>query len=206
MVMKPGWANPATNGSRTNRAFASRIGDASLKLPPVPRDSRGPMCRPGAHTGRRTAPPFVASLVALVLLALFRPVPAGARTAEEAQSLANNAISHVRDVGRERAFADFNNPAGGFVDGELYVFCLDASGVVVAHGGNPNIVGRNLGNVRDPDGRMPNAESIRIGLSEGSGWLEYRWPNPVTKRIELKAAYVLKRVRTKVVRSSGDMC
>ena len=46
--------------------------------------------------------------------------------------------------------------------------------------------------VRDPDGRLANVEINRLGLTQGSGWLEFRWPNPATKRIELKAAYVLK--------------
>jgi signal transduction histidine kinase len=101
-------------------------------------------------------------------------------------------VAHIHDVGREQAFADFSRPDGGFVSGELYVFCQDVSGVVVAHGGNPKIVGRNLSDVRGPDGRQPNVEINRLGLSRGSGWLEFRWPNPATKRIELKAAYILK--------------
>jgi cytochrome c len=118
--------------------------------------------------------------------------PVQARTAAEAQALAERGLAHIREVGRDQAFADFSRPDGGFVDGELYIFCQDISGVVLAHGGNPNIVGRNLSDVRDPDQRMPNAEINQLGLTKGSGWLEFRWPNPATKRIELKAAYVLK--------------
>jgi cytochrome c len=117
---------------------------------------------------------------------------ANAGTAEQAQALAERAVAHIHDVGREKAFADFSRPDGGFVDGELYVFCQDVSGVVVAHGGNPMLVGRNMADVRGPDGRLANVEINHLGLTQGSGWLEFRWPNPVTKRIELKAAYVLK--------------
>lgn len=117
---------------------------------------------------------------------------ANAHTAQEAQALAERALAHIHDVGREQAFADFSRPDGGFVDGELYIFCQDISGVVVAHGGNPKIVGRNMADVRGPDGRLANVEINQLGLSQGSGWLEFRWPNPATKRIELKAAYVLK--------------
>jgi cytochrome c len=117
---------------------------------------------------------------------------ANAGTAAEAQALAERAVAHIHDVGRQQAFADFSRPDGGFVDGELYVFCQDASGVVVAHGGNPKLVGRNMADVRGPDGRLANVEINHLGLTQGSGWLEFRWPNPVTKRIELKAAYVLK--------------
>jgi cytochrome c len=132
------------------------------------------------------------SLFATALVTLACSVPVNARTAQEAQSLAERAVAHIKEVGRERAFADFSRPDGGFVDGELYIFCQDISGVVVAHGGNPNIVGKNMSEVRDPDGRLPNVEINRLGLSQGHGWLEFRWPNPVTKRIELKAAYVIK--------------
>ena len=117
---------------------------------------------------------------------------ANAHTAEEAQRLAERGVAHIREVGRDQAFADFSRPDGGFVDGELYIFCQDVSGVVVAHGGNPKLVGRNMADVRGPDGRLANAEINALGLTQGAGWLEFRWPNPATKRIELKAAYVLK--------------
>jgi cytochrome c len=118
--------------------------------------------------------------------------PAAARTAGEALALAERAVAHIASVGRDAAFADFSRPDGGFVDGELYVFCQEASGVVVAHGGNPKIVGQNMSGVHGPDGRLANVEINKLGLTQGSGWLEFRWPNPATKRIELKAAYVLK--------------
>jgi cytochrome c len=117
---------------------------------------------------------------------------ASGHTAAEAKALAERAVAHIRAVGRDQAFADFSRPDGGFIDGDLYVFCHDVSGVVVAHGGNPQLVGRNMAGVRGPDGRLANVEINQLGLSQGSGWFEFRWPNPATKRIELKAAYVLK--------------
>jgi len=134
----------------------------------------------------------VAPLVAIVLAALTIAGPAVARTAAEVTALVERAAAHIREVGRERAFADFSRSDGGFVDGELYIFCQDASGVVVAHGGNPKIVGQNMADVRGPDGKLANVEINQLGLTQGSGWLEFRWPNPATKRIELKAAYVVK--------------
>jgi cytochrome c len=134
----------------------------------------------------------VAPLVAIVLAALTIARPADARTAAEVTALVERAVAHIREVGRDRAFADFSRPDGGFVDGELYIFCQDASGVVVAHGGNPKIVGQNMADVRGPDGKLANVEINQVGLTQGSGWLEFRWPNPATKRIELKAAYVVK--------------
>ena len=134
----------------------------------------------------------VGRLVAVMLVALTIGASAEGGQAEAAKALAERAVAHIRAAGRDQAFADFSRPDGGFVDGELYVFCQDVSGVVVAHGGNPKIVGRNMADVRGPDGRLANVEINHLGLTQGSGWLEFQWPNPATKRIELKAAYVLK--------------
>ena len=141
-------------------------------------------------------------LAVCILTTLALAGPVDARTADEAKALAERAIEHIKNVGREHAFSDFSRLDGGFVDGELYIFCLDRNGVVVAHGGNPKIVGRDMSHVRGPDGKLSNVESNRLGLTEGSGWLEYRWPNPATKRVELKVAYVLK-VDDRTVCGSG---
>jgi cytochrome c len=128
--------------------------------------------------------------------------PAHARTAAEAQALVERGVAHIHDVGRQQAFVDFDRPDGGFVDGELYVFCLDANGVTVANGGNPHIVGHNTSDVHGEDGRRMTVEIGQLGFTRGSGWLEYRWPNPATKRIELKVVYVLK-VDDQTVCASG---
>lgn len=153
--------------------------------------------RHAIHAARSLA---AAGLILSASLAVAQP--ARARTAEEAKDLTERAVAYVHAVGRETAFTAFGRPDGGFVDGELYVFCLDASGTVVAHGGNPSIVGRDLSGVRDPDGRYPNVEANRMGLDHGRGWVRYRWPNPVSKRIEPKSVYVI-RVDDHTVCGSG---
>jgi cytochrome c len=128
--------------------------------------------------------------------------PASAHSPEEVQALVGRAADYIGEHGRQQAFADFSRPDGGFVDGDLYVFCQDVGGVVLAHGGNPKIVGRNMAGVRGPDGRLSNVEINRLGLSQGSGWLEYLWPNPGAGRVQLKVAYV-RRIDDHTVCGSG---
>jgi cytochrome c len=160
----------------------------------VVRDIAGNHHNGGRHWTSRPRDPArrAIRLAEIILASFFAATSASGHTADEAQALAQRGLAHIQDVGREKAFADFNRPDGGFIDGDLYIFCQDVSGVVIAHGGNPKIVGRNMSDIRGPDGRLSNVEINQLGLSQGSGWLEFRWPNPVTKRIELKAAYVLK--------------
>lgn len=137
---------------------------------------------------QNNSPLFIAAALLCGMLAR----PALAATAEEAKAFAERAAAHVKDVGPEKAFADFSRPDGGYVEGELYVFCQAEDGTVVAHGGNPAIVGKNLLNVKDPDGKTPNAEMNKLGLTQGAGWFDFRWPNPATKRVQTKSAYVIK--------------
>jgi signal transduction histidine kinase len=134
----------------------------------------------------------------------FCPVGVGhaARTADEAKAFAERAVAHIQDVGRETAFADFSRPDGGYVDGELYMFCHTADGVNLAHGGNPSFVGKNMMNIKDPDGKLANQEIIHTALEKGTGWVDFRWPNPATKKIEAKSAYVI-RVDDNTICGSG---
>jgi cytochrome c len=144
-----------------------------------------------------------AGLIGLALVAAAaRPAAAEARTAEEAKALLERAVAHIQTVGRVRAFADISRPDGGFVDGELYVFCIAPDGIMLAHGGNPKLVGKNLMVLRDPEGTLTTVGIIRVGQTQGQGWLEYLWPNPGTGRVERKATYVV-RIDEQTICASG---
>ncbi len=130
--------------------------------------------------------------IAAIIAAITSPAPAVAATAEQAKAFSERAAAHIEQVGEETAFADFTRKNVGFVEGELYVFCYDHNGVNKAHGGNASFVGRNLLHIKDPDGAEPNAMIVNMGFDQGRGWVDFKWPNPVTKRIENKSAYVIR--------------
>jgi cytochrome c len=146
------------------------------------------------------AGPLGAALGAALMAA--EPAPASARTAAEAQALVERAADYVRAHGRDQALVDFSRPDGGFVDGELYIFCIDANGIQVANGGNPKLVGKNLFGVRSADGKLPSLEIYRIGQADGKGWFDYLWPNPHAQSIQRKVSYFL-RIDDRTVCGSG---
>jgi hypothetical protein len=133
-----------------------------------------------------------AGTVLVLLAGLFISPSCFASTPEEAKAFSERAAAYIKLVGEERAFADFTRPDAGFVDGELYVFCYDKDGVNKAHGANPAFVGKNLIHIKDPDGKEPNFEIVKIGFEQGKGWVDFKWPNPVTKKIQQKSAYVIR--------------
>ncbi len=129
------------------------------------------------------------SILFLILTLTF---PAfGAGTPEEAKALVEKAIAFYKANGKEKALAEFSNPRGLFVEGDLYIFAYNPEGTIIAHGGDPKLVGRDFIDVKDADGKYFAREFIKIG-PEG-GWVDYKWTNYVTKKIEAKTAY-LKRI------------
>jgi signal transduction histidine kinase len=111
-------------------------------------------------------------------------------TEEEAKALVKKAIAYVKEVGKEKALAEFSNLKGKFIDRDLYIFVYDLNGTVLAHGQNPKLIGKNLYNVKDADGKEYVKERIELVKAKGSGWQEYKFMNPLTKKIERKRAYV----------------
>jgi signal transduction histidine kinase len=140
--------------------------------------------------------------ISVLLATIAAVMQASAGAPEDVQALVARATEHIRQYGREQAFEDFNRPDGGFVNGELYVFCIDGAGIQLANGGNPKLVGKNLSSLRDAEGKATTADMYHIGQTQGQGWYEYLWPNTARHRIERKVAFVV-RIDDQTVCASG---
>lgn len=109
---------------------------------------------------------------------------------EDAVTFVKRAIEFINRHGKERAFAEFNNAKGQFVSNELYIVVSDMNGVVLAHGTNPRIIGKNLMEIKDRNGKQFVKEEIKLIETKGKGWVDFDWINPVTQSIELRSTYV----------------
>jgi len=54
------------------------------------------------------------------------------------------------------------------------------------------LIGKNLIDLKDQDGKYLIREMVDIAKDGGSGWINYKWPNPLNNKIEDKASYVEK--------------
>ena len=136
-----------------------------------------------------------ALLVAALMLALGATSAAAQDkkgTAAEATAMVDKAIAHIKKVGREKAFADFDNSKGAFTDRDLYVVVYDMKGKVLAHGANPKMIGKDVIDLRDSDGKYFVKERVEM-MSKGpnaKGWQDYKFMNPVSRQIEPKSMYL----------------
>ena len=113
-------------------------------------------------------------------------------TRDEAKAMVEAAVEHVKKVGPEAAFKDFSDKSNkAWQKKDLYVFAYTMEGVNVAHGANDKLIGKNLIELKDPEGKFLIKE-LRDTAAKGGGWVEYEWPHPQTKKIESKVSYAKK--------------
>ncbi|MBD3410060.1 MAG: HAMP domain-containing protein, partial [Ignavibacteriales bacterium] len=88
---------------------------------------------------------------------------------------------------RERAYAAL---ASIHYQNDEYIFTYDTEGVVVSHGANPELIGRNLLDIEDVNGVKFAQEFLRIAKEEGSGFTRYHWPKKGETEPSPKLSYV----------------
>jgi len=112
---------------------------------------------------------------------------------EEAVAMVKRVQDKFRKEGAEATFKAVTDQSTiEFHDRDLYPFIYDLTGLNVAHGARPALVGKNLISLKDQDGKYLIREMITIATTSGSGWIDYKWPNPITNKIEDKSSYVEK--------------
>ncbi|MCA1909832.1 MAG: cache domain-containing protein [Magnetospirillum sp.] len=129
---------------------------------------------------------FLAFVVGFPAMAADHPTPLQVR------EITLRAAALVADRGVDEARRAFHG-AGDFRFGEIYVNVIDRNGAWVIYPPAPKNEGKSVLNVTDSDGKLLVKEIIKVAEEQGEGWVEYRWLNPASNRIEPKLTFV-KRV------------
>lgn len=141
--------------------------------------------------------PMLRTVVGLTIIALITIAARAAPVAEfgtkdEAVAMVKRVQEKFRRDGVEATFKAVTAKAREFHDRDLYPFIYDLNGVVTAHGAKPELVGKNLIDFKDQNGKFLIREMVEVANGPGSGWVSYRWTNPTTNIVEDKTAYVEK--------------
>lgn len=138
---------------------------------------------------------FSKFLMSCVLSLSFLPAAFAADdrgTKDQAIAMVKKGIAAIKAQGKEKAFAEFANTANAdYHDRDLYLIVYDLNGINLSHGNNPKMMGKNLIELKAGD-KFVVKEMIAVIKTKGSGWVDYQWPNPVTKVLENKSTYVEK--------------
>jgi cytochrome c len=110
-------------------------------------------------------------------------------TPKEAEAMVKKAVGHIKADGKEAAYADFTEKKPGWVDRDMYVVVYGMDGKVYAHGQNAKMVGKDLIELKDADGKLFVKERVELAASKGKFWQDYKFTDPVSKKVLPKAMY-----------------
>ncbi|MBV8091023.1 MAG: cache domain-containing protein [Alphaproteobacteria bacterium] len=103
-------------------------------------------------------------------------------TAEEARAMLMRAVAAVK-ADKAKALDEFNKGTGGFLQGDLYVFCAQASDGKIVALANPNakqLIGTDQRNLKDPTGKEYGKE-LYAAAQKPEGQItevNYMFPRP----------------------------
>ena len=107
---------------------------------------------------------------------------------DDAQAWVKKAIEFFNANGKDKAIAAFNDGKGHFVKDDLYIYVLDLNGKMLAHP-NATLIGQDFMVKKDADGKLFAVDMVKIAKEKGSGWVDYKWDNPVKKCVDPKTVY-----------------
>jgi cytochrome c len=113
----------------------------------------------------------------------------GNATKEEATAMVKKGVGFLKAQGKEKGHAEISNKAGAFTDRDLYLVVYGLDGTVRAHGANEKMIGKNLIDLKDIDGKPFVKERVELAQAKGTFWQDYKFTNPVTRKIEPKSMY-----------------
>jgi signal transduction histidine kinase len=137
---------------------------------------------------------FFALIVCAALVTMASPVAAAEfGSKDEAVAMVKRVQAEFKKDGPAATFKAVSDKAvAEYHDRDLYPFIYDMSGKCVAHGARPALIGKNLIDLKDQDGKLLIREMVTVVKGPGSGWVDYKWPNPLNNKIEDKSSYVEK--------------
>jgi signal transduction histidine kinase len=110
---------------------------------------------------------------------------------KDAMALADRGAQFVRAHGKAAMIAKINGKDPEFNQGALYLAMRDLNGITIAHP-TMALIGKNLLEVPDADGKLFRQEMLDVAKGKGSGWVDYKFRNPETGKVEAKSTYVLR--------------
>jgi signal transduction histidine kinase len=123
----------------------------------------------------------------------------GGATKDDATAMVKKAITFIKANGADKSYTEIDNKTGQFVDRDLYIVVYQLDGKVLAHGANEKLIGKDLIDAQDVDGKLYVKERVELAEKQPAGfWQDYKFVNPTTKKVEPKQMYCEKLDNTAV--------
>lgn len=112
---------------------------------------------------------------------------------KDAIALVEKGVALVKSDGKAEMIKRINAKDPVFVQSAMYIYMSDArTGVILAHPMNPALVGKDLIDVPDTNGKPFRRAGVEMVAKQGKGWIDYTYKNPASGKIEPKTTYLMK--------------
>jgi polar amino acid transport system substrate-binding protein len=114
------------------------------------------------------------------------------KSREDLVAFVEGARDFALNTTKEEALKTFNDKNGEFVEGSRYIFAEDFGGTTLALPNQPDLVGKNRINDKDPNGVEYIRDTLALAQS-GGGFIYYIKPDPARNMtLGLKLSYIAK--------------
>jgi signal transduction histidine kinase len=114
-------------------------------------------------------------------------------TAKDAVTMVERGAAFAKANGKDALLKKITAKDPEFVQGAMYIYVRDfPSGVNIAHPYNQSIVGKDLNDVPDTNGKLYRRDIMEAAKKDGKGWVDYMYKNPDNGKIEAKTSYLLR--------------
>ena len=148
------------------------------------------------NTWLRTS--LISAFVSSLVYAGTAAVAGDGASKDDAVAMVKKAVTFIKEQTADKAYAEFTNKDAKFIDRDLYVVVYQLDGKVLAHGSNPKFVGKDMSDAQDVDGKLYVKERVEMASKQPSFWQDYKFVNPVSKKVEPKQMYCEKLDNTAV--------
>ncbi|WP_310564008.1 cache domain-containing protein [Hydrogenophaga sp.] len=131
---------------------------------------------------------FLASVATLALAGASLTAHADAKP-DDAIAMVKKGVAFITASGKDKGYAEISSKTSQFKKEDLYLVVYGLDGTVHAHGANEKMIGKNLIDLKDIDGKPFVRERVEMAKTKASFWQDYKFTNPETKKIEPKAMY-----------------
>ena len=133
-------------------------------------------------------------LIATLIAAIGFAAPVITRADEgaspaEATAMVKKGVAFIKKEGQDKGYAEISSKTSQFKDRDLYLVVYGLDGTVRAHGANEKMIGKNLIDLKDVDGKAFVKERVELAAAKGTFWQDYKFTNPTNKKIEPKSMY-----------------
>ena len=132
------------------------------------------------------------SIVLLSVFVIFLSASSYAKeefaTKKQAEAMVVKTVSDLK-ANRAKTLEEITAQNAKYVDRDLYAVVYDMTGKVLAHGANNKMVGKDLIELKDPDGKEFVKERVELAKSKGKFWQDYKFTDPITRKVLPKEAY-----------------